>query len=65
MADPPVLTGIALILKNVGDVITSAVTWMGSFLSEITAEGNEILLLFVLVPVVGLGIGLCRRMLRV
>ena len=53
------------ILSNVGNVVTSAITWAGQFLSMITAEGNEILLLFVLLPLVGLGIGLTKRMLHV
>lgn len=56
---------MATILTSVGNVVTSAVGWMGSFLGTITAAGNEILLLFVLLPIVGLGIGLVKRMIRV
>ncbi|MEA4896591.1 MAG: hypothetical protein VB064_15210 [Oscillospiraceae bacterium] len=56
---------MAAILTSVGDIVTSAVGWMGSFLGTITATGNEILLLFTLLPIVGLGIGLVRRMIRV
>lgn len=59
------LTGLPLILSNVTSVVTSAVSWMGSFLGTITAEGNEVLLLFVLIPLVGLGIGLVKRLLHV
>ena len=59
------LTGLPLIISYAGSIVTGAVTWMGKFLATITADGNEILLLFVLLPLVGLGIGLCRRMLHV
>ena len=56
---------MAAILSSVGTVVSSAISWAGQFLSMITAEGNEILLLFVLLPLVGLGIGLTKRMLHV
>lgn len=57
------VTGMSGILTTVGDVVTSAIGWMGDFASLITAEGNEIMLLFVLLPLVGLGIGLLKRMI--
>lgn len=50
------------ILTTVGEVVTSAISWIGDYASLITAEGNEIMLLFVLLPLVGLGIGLLKRM---
>ncbi len=53
------------ILAAVTSTVTAAVGWMGSFLGTITAPGNEILLLFCVLPVVGLGVGLTRRMLHV
>lgn len=52
------------ILLNVGQVVTAAIEWMGDFLGVITATGNEILLLFVIIPVVGLGIGLLQRLIN-
>lgn len=52
------------ILLNVGQVVTASIVWMGNFLSVITAAGNEILLLFVIIPVVGLGIGLLQRLIN-
>lgn len=55
---------MAAILTTVTSVVTSAIGWMTSFVSAITASGNEILLLFVVVPLVGLGVGLIRRMIR-
>lgn len=52
------------ILLNVGQVVTASIVWMGDFLGVITATGNEILLLFVIIPVVGLGIGLLQRLIN-
>lgn len=65
MGVPMEPTGIAAILASAGSIVTSAVSWMGSFLGTITKPGNELLMLFVLLPIVGLGIGLVRRMIRV
>ena len=56
---------LSTILTNVGSIVTAAISWMGDFVSSITATGNEILLLFVLVPLVGLGVGLLKRMISV
>lgn len=58
-------TGLELIVSNVGEIVTGAISWVGSFLGSITSAGNEILLLFVLIPLVGLGIGLVKRLMRV
>ena len=57
-------TPIEAILTSVGSVVTSAISWMGSFITSITASGNELLLLFIIVPLVGLGIGLLRRLIN-
>lgn len=52
---------ISTILGNVTSVVTSAVSWMGSFATFVV--DNPLVLLFVLIPLVGLGIGLFRRLL--
>ena len=57
-------TPIETILTSIGSVVTSAISWMGSFVTSITASGNELLLLFIIVPMVGLGIGLLRRLIN-
>lgn len=54
---------ISTILTNVGSIVTSAVTWVNSFVGTIV--GSPLLSLFCLIPVVGLGIGLLRRLIRV
>ena len=56
-------TTIATILKNVGDIFTSAVGWVGDVAETIVAQ--PILLVFALIPLVGLGVGLFKRLLSV
>lgn len=56
---------LTTIINAVGSIVTGVVTWVGSYLGMITQSGNEILLLFVLIPVVGLGIGILSRLFRV
>jgi hypothetical protein len=58
-------TAFETLLTNAGSIVTGSITWMGTFLHTITAPGNELLLLFTLLPIVGLGIGLVRRMIHV
>ena len=52
---------ISTILGNVTSIVTSAIDWMGDFATFVT--GNPLVLVFVLIPLVGLGIGLFRRLL--
>ena len=52
------------IFADVGTLITNAITWMQSFLSEITSDSSKILVTFVVaLPLVGLGISLLQRLL--
>ncbi len=53
------------LMTNVGDIFTTAIGVVCEVATTITAEGNEILLLFVLLPLVGLGIGLFKRLMSV
>jgi hypothetical protein len=55
---------MAGILASIGTVVTAAVGWMGEFATAVTTAGNEIILLFVGVSLVGLGIGLFQRLIR-
>lgn len=55
-------TGIAAILASIGEVVTACVTWIGSYMGAITASGNELLLVFFALPLVGLGIGAIKRL---
>lgn len=56
---------LSTILTNIGSVVTSAITWMGDYLGLITKSGNEILFIFCSIPLVGLGVGLVRRMMNI
>lgn len=52
------------ILADVGNLVESAIDWMGQFLAEITNDSSKVLVTFVVaVPLVGLGIGLLRRLI--
>ena len=54
---------LSTILTSVGSFITASVGWMGEFADVITS--NALIFIFaVAVPLVGLGIGLLRRMLN-
>lgn len=57
-------TGMASLVAAVSTLVTAAITWIGDYVSCITASGNELLLLCcVAVPLVGLGVGLVRRLI--
>lgn len=52
---------LATILSDVSSVVTQALTWAGSVVTFI--QSNPIVMIFVLVPLVGLGIGMVKRMI--
>ena len=54
---------IATMLSDITSMVTSAVTWIGSFVGAITS--NELLLGFVLVALIGTGVGLINRLIRI
>jgi len=58
-------SSMSTLMSKVGDIFTTAIGWVGEVASTITQEGNEIILLFVLLPLVGLGIGLFKRLMSV
>lgn len=59
-------TGMAALIAAVSSLVTAAVGWMGDYVQAITASGNEILLLCcVAVPLVGLGVGLVKRLVTI
>lgn len=55
---------MATILAAITSFVTSAFTWAGSVVTFITAEGHELVLMFVVITFVGLGVGLVRRLIR-
>lgn len=58
------LTGMDLVISNIGKLVTAAVTWISSTVGVITASGNELILVSALMGFVGIGIGLLRRVFR-
>lgn len=57
-------TLMASIISAVTSFVTGAISWTTSYLTLIT--GNDALLLFCIVlPLVGLGIGVIRRLVRI
>lgn len=54
---------VSTILGNVTTFVSSAVSWVGSFVGAIV--DNPLILTFVVVAFVGMGIGLVKRLVRV
>ncbi len=50
-------------LGTVGEIFGEAISWMGDVATAIA--GNPILLVFCALPLVGLGIGIFKRLLNV
>lgn len=59
------VTGMAAFLATIGSVVTAAIGWMTSWVGAITASGNEMLMVFIALPLVGIGITLIKRMISV
>lgn len=55
-------SGIALVLQTIGEVVTAVIGWITSYMGAVTASGNELLLVFFALPLVGLGIGALKRL---
>lgn len=54
---------VGAIVENVGTVFTSAMTWAGSVGTKIVE--TPLLLTFTVVPLVGLGVGLFKRLINI
>ncbi len=54
---------ISTILDAVGSVFSSAIGWVGDVATAITSQ--PILMVFAVIPLVGLGVGLFKRLLSV
>lgn len=58
----PAVTGLALVVQNLTAIVTAVVTWIGSYMGAITSQGNELLMIFFALPLIGLGIGAIKRL---
>lgn len=54
---------IASMISDIGSFVTGSVSWVGSFVGAIT--GNPLILGFVLVALIGTGIGVINRLIHV
>lgn len=59
----PTVTAMDNIITNVGKVVSAGMDWMGEAVTTITSSGNELLLLFTTIGLIGTGIGLLRRLI--
>ena len=56
---------MASIVSACTSMVTGAVGWVTSYVGAVVASGNELLLAFAIVPLVGLGVGLLRRLINI
>ena len=49
-------------ISAITTVVTAVIGWIGQYMCAITAAGNELLLVFFALPLVGLGIGALKRL---
>lgn len=54
---------MSALITSITSIVTAAFGWVTTAVSTITATGNELLLMAVVVPFVGLGVGLLRRLI--
>ena len=56
------VTGLAAVIAAITEVVTGVISWIAAYMGAITAPGNELLLVFFALPLVGLGIGAIKRL---
>lgn len=56
------VSGLALVVQNLTTLVTAVIAWIGAYMGAITASGNELLMIFFALPLVGLGIGALKRL---
>lgn len=55
---------MSAIVTNVTAIITGALGWLTDTVTAISGEGMELLMFFILVPMLGVGIGLLKRFVK-
>lgn len=53
---------MADVITNITTLVTATVGWIGQYMGAVTAAGNELLMIFFAMPLVGLGIGALKRL---
>lgn len=51
MVEP--VTGLAAVIEAITAVVTATVGWIGQYMGAVTATGNELLMIFFAIPLVG------------
>lgn len=59
----PAAYSISTMLTDIGGWVTNSVTWVGEFVGAIT--DNKLILGFVLVSLIGTGVGIINRLIHV
>lgn len=59
----PAAYSISSMLADIGNWVTASVTWVGEFVGAIT--DNKLILGFVLVALIGTGVGVINRLIHV
>ena len=62
MNEPAAMT-LTQIISALTEIFTAVIGYVGTVATTIT--GQPLLLIFVLIPIIGLGVGLFRRLLNV
>lgn len=63
MTSTPAAYSISTMMTDIGSWVTSSITWIQSFVGAIT--DNKLILGFVLVALIGTGVGLINRLIHV
>lgn len=61
--EEPVAMTMTQIISSLTEIFTAVIGYVGTVATTITS--NPLLLIFVLIPIIGLGVGLFRRLLNV
>lgn len=57
------VTGLAAVIEAITTVVSGVISWIAAYMGAITSAGNELLLVFFALPLVGLGIGAIKRLI--
>lgn len=52
---------VASILTDIGTIVTQAISWAGDVVTFVVS--NPLIMIFCAIPLVGLGIGMVKRMI--
>ena len=55
---------MSAVISSISTVFAAAIGWVGDVVETITASGNELLLIFAIIPLIGLGVGLTKRLMN-